>query len=456
MRDFLPADKARRERVLAVIRERYRAHGFDEIETPVVEEYDRLHAGIGGDNEKLAFNVLARSGCRGHHRRGGGPGGSQRPRPALRPDRAARPLLRDAPRRAAGGVPLDPDGAGLACERPQKGATASSCSATSTSSATTRRAPRPSSSSRRSTRSTPSVSRGHRARQRPPRSTGCSDASASPRTSAPACSSRSTSSTRSARGRRRQLRERGATAAAVDAFEAFLRRPQTLEYNPYGERQIRKALPENAPDDLVAHLVGLGEAVAAARPAAEDRPDPLQFDPFLVRGMGYYTGTIFELAHPSVDYSLGGGGRYDGMIGRFLGQQVPAVGFSIGFERIVDLLESADDAAAQAVVLVHADVPVAELVAHKAALIAGGARVRLERRTKNLKACWSGPPTLHRIRPGARGRGSGGARGQAAELTRVRPVRSPPPADPPRRNAAFTLMRSDRRMDAVDRRRIRS
>ena len=70
---------------------------------------------------------------------------------------------------------------------------------------------------------------------------------------------------------------------------------------------------------------------------------PLVFDPFLVRGMGYYTGTIFELAHPSVDYSLGGGGRYDGMIGRFLGQEVPAVGFSLGFERLVDLVaESAD------------------------------------------------------------------------------------------------------------------
>ena len=60
MRDFLPADKARRERVLAVIRQRYRAHGFDEIETPVVEDYERLHAGIGGDNEKLAYNVLRR------------------------------------------------------------------------------------------------------------------------------------------------------------------------------------------------------------------------------------------------------------------------------------------------------------------------------------------------------------------------------------------------------------
>jgi histidyl-tRNA synthetase len=92
--------------------------------------------------------------------------------------------------------------------------------------------------------------------------------------------------------------------------------------------------------------------------------------------MGYYTGTIFELAHPSVDYSLGGGGRYDGMIGRFLGQQVPAVGFSIGFERIVDLLEDADDAGI-AIVLVHErDVPVGELVALKAALVADGSRVR--------------------------------------------------------------------------------
>ncbi len=60
MRDFLPAEKARRERVLGVIRDTYRAHGFDEIETPVMEDSDRLHAGLGGDNEKLAFGVLKR------------------------------------------------------------------------------------------------------------------------------------------------------------------------------------------------------------------------------------------------------------------------------------------------------------------------------------------------------------------------------------------------------------
>ena len=168
----------------------------------------------------------------------------------------------------------------------------------------------------------------------------------------------------------------------------------TLEYNPYGERQIRKMLPSDAPDEIVSHLVGVGEAVAAARASTGSATDdlasddiPLVFDPFLVRGMGYYTGTIFELAHPSVDYSLGGGGRYDGMIGRFLGQDVPAVGFSIGFERIVDLVEAVADAGAPAVVLVHdRDVPVGDLLALKAALVSEGSRVRLEQRTKNLKA----------------------------------------------------------------------
>src|SRR6185312_5410741 len=139
-----------------------------------------------------------------------------------------------------------------------------------------------------------------------------------------------------------ELRERGAQAAAVDAVEAFLGRPQTLEQRPYGEEQIRAALPAGAPDDVVTHLVGIGAAVAAARSGSGDA---LVFDPFLVRGMGYYTGTILELAHPSVAYSLGGGGRYDGMIGRFLGQDVPAVGFSIGFERIVDLVTQSDAAA---------------------------------------------------------------------------------------------------------------
>lgn len=62
------------------------------------------------------------------------------------------------------------------------------------------------------------------------------------------------------------------------------------------------------------------------------------FDPTLVRGMSYYTGTIFEIAMPEFGGACGGGGRYDKMVGNFTGKDVPACGFSIGFERIVLLL----------------------------------------------------------------------------------------------------------------------
>ena len=64
----------------------------------------------------------------------------------------------------------------------------------------------------------------------------------------------------------------------------------------------------------------------------------ISFDPTLVRGMSYYTGPIFEISMDEYGGSVGGGGRYDEMIGKFTGQATPAVGFSIGFERIVMLL----------------------------------------------------------------------------------------------------------------------
>ena len=57
------------------------------------------------------------------------------------------------------------------------------------------------------------------------------------------------------------------------------------------------------------------------------------FDPTLVRGMSYYTGPIFEISMDEFGGSVGGGGRYDEMIGRFTGQNTPACGFSIGLDR---------------------------------------------------------------------------------------------------------------------------
>jgi histidyl-tRNA synthetase len=387
MRDFLPADKARRERVLAVIRDRYRAHGFDEIETPVMEDYERLHAGIGGDNEKLAYNVLRR-GLDAEGIRDAADDPAALADLGLRYDLTV-PLARfyathrgelPAVFRAIQAAPV------WRAERPQKGryrqfvqcdidiigdatsraeaelitATLDAVDALGLEGATVRINDRRALDAMLDTF-------GFTAEERP----GVLITIDKLDKIGPA-------------GVVAELRDRAATATAVDAFETFMNRPQTMEYNPYGERQIRKALPEGMPEEVIAHLVAIGDAIDAVRPGAEPS---LVFDPFLVRGMGYYTGTIFELAHPSVDYSLGGGGRYDGMIGRFLGTDVPAVGFSIGFERIVDLLEAGAADAAASVVLVHdADVPLPQLLALKTQLVAEGTRVRLERRTKNLKA----------------------------------------------------------------------
>jgi histidyl-tRNA synthetase len=388
MRDFLPAEKARRERVLAVIRERYRAHGFDEIETPVMEDYERLHAGIGGDNEKLAYNVLRR-GLGADAVRAAADDPAALADLGLRYDLTV-PLARfyathrselPAVFRSIQAAPV------WRAERPQKGRYRQfvQCDIDIIGDATTR------AEAELIVATLDAVD-----------ALGLQDASvrindrraldamldvfgfdADERPGVLITIDKLDKIGMA--GVVEELRQRNAAAPAVDAFEAFLTRPQTLEHHPFGERQIRRALPDGVADEVVADLVRIGEAVAAARPGASE--PPLVFDPFLVRGMGYYTGTIFELAHPSVPYSLGGGGRYDGMIGRFLGTDVPAVGFSIGFERLVDLLETTATDAAASVVLVHdADTPLDALIALKAEFVAGGTRVRLERRTKNLKA----------------------------------------------------------------------
>ncbi len=393
MRDFLPADKARRERVLAVIRERYRAHGFDEIETPVVEEYARLHAGIGGDNEKLAFNVLKR-GLDAEAVRSAADDPAALSDLGLRYDLTV-PLARfyashraELPSvfRAIQMAPV------WRAERPQKGRYRQfvQCDIDIIGDATARAEAELLVASLDALDALGLEGGTIRINDRRALEWMLDDFGFSADERPGVLITIDKLDKIGVDGVVAELAERGAAQAAVEAFRSFMMRPQTLEYRPYGDGQIRKALPAGAPDEIVAHLVAIGDAVAAARPASDSALPgeiPLVFDPFLVRGMGYYTGTIFELAHPSVGYSLGGGGRYDGMIGRFLGQDVPAVGFSIGFERIVDLLTGDEDAGDSALVLVHdRDVPVAELVALKAAFVAEGHRVRLEQRTKNLKA----------------------------------------------------------------------
>jgi histidyl-tRNA synthetase len=65
----------------------------------------------------------------------------------------------------------------------------------------------------------------------------------------------------------------------------------------------------------------------------------VRLDPSLARGLSYYTGAIMEIAVPDLAGSLGGGGRYDNLIGTFLGRDIPACGFSLGLERILFVME---------------------------------------------------------------------------------------------------------------------
>lgn len=116
------------------------------------------------------------------------------------------------------------------------------------------------------------------------------------------------------------------------------------------------------------------------------------FDPTLVRGMSYYTGTIFEIAIPEFGGSCGGGGRYDKMVGKFTGQDTPACGFSIGFERIVLLLLENDfqipDEGKKVAFLIEKNMPserMCEIMKEAADLRAKGDQVLVSRMNKNKK-----------------------------------------------------------------------
>lgn len=378
MRDFTPAEKTARDRVLAIIRESYRANGFDEIETPVVEESSRLSAGLGGDNEKLAFGILKRGLTTEDI--AAATSTDDLVDMGLRYDLTV-PLTRFY---ATNRAELPPVFRAIQiapvwrAERPQKGrfrqfvqcdidiigepgilaeielitATAATLDRLGVTGTTIRLNDR-------------------RILFGMLDALGLSD-------------SDSTLVTLDkldkvgADGVIAELRDRGATAAALAALEALLGQHSNPTSAPTLEA-MSAALPDGVAPDAVSELAEIAAAVGHGV--------SLVFDPFLVRGMGYYTGAIFEVAHPELGYSLGGGGRYDGMIGRFLGTEVPAAGISLGFERLVDLVatESLVDSDAVAVIYDPA-MTAAELIAHKKSLVSEGLRVRLVHKTKNTRA----------------------------------------------------------------------
>jgi histidyl-tRNA synthetase len=121
--------------------------------------------------------------------------------------------------------------------------------------------------------------------------------------------------------------------------------PRVAEFTDFIQKFVQKTSSEQL--DFMAPLLAacpevlesIKTIIGSIQSLAKDR-FAIQFDATLVRGMGYYTGTIFEIQMPEFNSSVAGGGRYDKMIGRFLSkEQIPACGFSIGFERIIQILE---------------------------------------------------------------------------------------------------------------------
>lgn len=126
-------------------------------------------------------------------------------------------------------------------------------------------------------------------------------------------------------GVKAELTEKAFPAAAVEALDAFLRA---------GDFSLEAVSAQVGDESLTADLryvIATSEKIAARRYG-------IAYAPSLVRGQGYYTGMVFEVTCPQFSGAVAGGGRYDNMVGKFIGQQVPAVGFSIGFERVCGIL----------------------------------------------------------------------------------------------------------------------
>ena len=353
MRDLLPAEKQKREQLISLIRETYAARGFQEIETPAVEAIERLSSGQGGDNEKLVFKVLKR----GEELERAVSEGKELADLGLRFDLTV-PLTRyfasnrGSLPRVLKAIQVGPV---WRAERPQKG----------------------------------------RYRQflqcdidilgEPSELAELELISASLAALDAIGLSKATIRVNDRRLLKTQLDAAGISAdqdramIAIDKLDKIgLAKVVEEIAESWGEEASAKvsawlsADVSDWPEEL-AWVEKLGDEAAR-----------LRYDPSLVRGMGYYTGAIFEIEYPGAESSIGGGGRYDEMVGRWAGTDTPAAGISLGIERIIELAEIDANKGKSLVVLIEDDF--AGAMSLQEELIAEGYSVRLERKAKNIKA----------------------------------------------------------------------
>jgi histidyl-tRNA synthetase len=363
-RDFLPLEKQKREQVLGVIVDTYRQHGFQQIEAPVMEDLARLTSGQGGDNEKLAFRVMKR--------------GEELDR-ALE-DHSGADNLADLGLRYDLTVPLTrfyatnraklpnvfksiQTGPVFRAERPQKGRYRQfvQCDIDIIGDSTELAEVELLNASLDALAAIGLADATIRVNHRSLLSANIAALGVAENQAASAMITIDKLDKLGIDGVAAEMETKFGATAAAKAGEWL--------------RSIEGDL------EVPAELVNLF-AIVGARHSGK-----LRFDPTLVRGMGYYTGQIFEIEHPASGSSIGGGGRYDGMVGRWLGTDVPAVGISIGFERAVDLVGDDLLGSPEGIVLVVDEdtAALANALKVQAELIeTGEPSVRLERRPKKL------------------------------------------------------------------------
>ena len=358
MRDFLPIEKSVRNDLLSKIVGTYASHGFQEIETPALEAIERLSSGDGGDNEKLAFRVLKR----GEELEAAlGKGADELSDLGLRYDLTV-PLTRYY---ATNHAKLPKvfkaiqTGPVWRAERPQKGRYRQFVQC-----------------------DIDIIGDGSNfaeiellnASLKALSAIGINDAKI--------------------RINHRELLSRSIASLGVsptDFGKAMITIDKLDKIGPEGVAlEMKERFGEKIADATSSWLSSLSTAPQIPAELGEIfeaveqlHPGKLRFDPTLVRGMGYYTGSIFEIEHPATGSSIGGGGRYDGMVGKWLGTEVAAVGVSIGFERVAELV-SESPARSQSLVVIFEPNEQQAALAVQAEAIAAGYLVRLEPTPKKL------------------------------------------------------------------------
>ena len=177
----------------------------------------------------------------------------------------------------------------------------------------------------------------------------------------------------------------GFTEDAIAKYKALFEEFQSsAEPLSFLKEKLGDYIEENAADNL--------SEILTAVEASKGADCEIVFDPTLVRGMSYYTGTIFEIEMKELNCSVAGGGRYDKMIGKFTGQDTPACGFSIGFERIITIMMEqgvkAPGSTEKTAFLVEKGIDgerLGEIIANAQKLRAEGKTVLVTRMNKNKK-----------------------------------------------------------------------